>query len=37
VETQEHAELLRDIGVDYGQGYFFGKPSPGLKTAQVTI
>ena len=37
VETQEHAELLRDIGVDYGQGYFFGKPSAGLKSAQVTL
>jgi len=37
VETQEHAELLRDIGVDYGQGYFFGKPSAGLKVSQVAI
>ncbi|MFC3053526.1 EAL domain-containing protein [Kordiimonas pumila] len=27
VETKQHAELLTAIGVDYGQGYFFGKPS----------
>jgi len=37
VETKEHAELLRDIGVDYGQGYFFGKPSAGLKASQITF
>jgi len=28
VETQEHVEVLRDFGVHYGQGYFFGKPVP---------
>ncbi|WP_417450659.1 EAL domain-containing protein [Kordiimonas sp.] len=33
VETQEHATLLREIGVDYGQGYFFGKPSPNFLVA----
>ncbi|MCJ9427707.1 EAL domain-containing protein [Kordiimonas marina] len=27
VETRAHAELLTGMGVDYGQGYFFGKPS----------
>ncbi len=28
VETKEHAALLESMGVDFGQGYFFGKPSP---------
>ncbi|WP_308909380.1 sensor domain-containing phosphodiesterase [Pseudokordiimonas caeni] len=35
VETQAHAALLRDLGVDYGQGYFFGKPVSGLVPARV--
>jgi len=26
VETKEHADLLKTLGVDYGQGYFFAKP-----------
>lgn len=26
VETQAHADKLGDLGVDYGQGYFFSKP-----------
>lgn len=32
VETQEHAKLLTELGVDYGQGYFFGKPSANFLT-----
>lgn len=35
IETKEHAELLKDIGVDYGQGYFYGKPTNGLMSARV--
>jgi len=35
IETKEHAELLRDIGVDFGQGYYFGKPTAGLVTARA--
>jgi diguanylate cyclase (GGDEF)-like protein len=28
VETQEIADEVRDLGVDYAQGYAFGKPEP---------
>ena len=30
VESADHAKLLHDIGVDFGQGYYFGKPTSGL-------
>jgi EAL domain-containing protein (putative c-di-GMP-specific phosphodiesterase class I) len=26
VEDSETADMLREMGVDWGQGYFFGKP-----------
>ncbi len=32
VETQEIAQKLRAIGVDYGQGYAFGKPADFAET-----
>lgn len=28
VEVEAEAETLRDLGVDYGQGYLFGRPEP---------
>lgn len=28
VETAEQSELLRKLGVDFGQGYLFGRPEP---------
>jgi EAL domain-containing protein (putative c-di-GMP-specific phosphodiesterase class I) len=35
VETKEIALLLREIGVNYGQGYYFGKPSATLLESDV--
>jgi EAL domain-containing protein (putative c-di-GMP-specific phosphodiesterase class I) len=31
VETQEQLDLLRQIGCDFGQGYFFARPMPGAQ------
>ena len=28
VETEEEAATLRDLGVEFGQGYLFGRPEP---------
>ena len=28
VESEAIAERMRELGVDYGQGYVFGKPQP---------
>jgi EAL domain-containing protein (putative c-di-GMP-specific phosphodiesterase class I) len=33
VETAEDAEILRFLGIDYGQGYFFSEPLPGRELA----
>jgi len=36
VETREHADLLTEIGVDFGQGYYFGKPNTGMISAKLS-
>ena len=28
IETEEQARLMREIGVEFGQGYLFGRPEP---------
>jgi EAL domain-containing protein (putative c-di-GMP-specific phosphodiesterase class I) len=28
VETDEEARALRQLGVEFGQGYWFGRPQP---------
>jgi len=35
VETAEDAQVLRRLGIDYAQGYFFMKPLPGRDLAQA--
>jgi len=35
VETAEEADVLRRLGIDYAQGYFFLKPLPGRDLARV--
>jgi EAL domain-containing protein (putative c-di-GMP-specific phosphodiesterase class I)/ActR/RegA family two-component response regulator len=34
VETLEEAEVLHQLGIDYGQGYYFQKPMPGAELAR---
>ncbi|HTT99721.1 MAG TPA: EAL domain-containing protein [Rhizomicrobium sp.] len=33
IETQEQADMAREIGFDYGQGFFLGKPQKDLRLA----
>jgi EAL domain-containing protein (putative c-di-GMP-specific phosphodiesterase class I) len=33
VETEEEAEILCILGIDYGQGYYFLEPLPGRDVA----
>jgi EAL domain-containing protein (putative c-di-GMP-specific phosphodiesterase class I) len=35
VETEQTADVLRTIGVDFGQGFLFGKPTPEPKPGVV--
>jgi diguanylate cyclase (GGDEF)-like protein len=36
VENQQQSEILRRLGVDFGQGYLFGKPEP-LDSTMATL
>ena len=35
IETKEQAEILRDLGVDYGQGWFFSQAKPAMELNRV--
>ena len=35
VETAEDAEVLRHLGIDYAQGFFFQRPLPGRELAEL--
>ncbi len=37
VETKEQWNFLKSIGVDYGQGYLFGKPAMGTVGRKVRL
>lgn len=37
IETAAHAYLLKAIGIDYGQGYYFGKPTPGMVGLKAAV
>jgi EAL domain-containing protein (putative c-di-GMP-specific phosphodiesterase class I) len=36
VETAEEAAVLRGLGVDYGQGWHFGRPGPPEALTSIT-
>ena len=37
VETEDQAGLLLDFGIDYGQGYLFGRPEPEMQMEPLRL
>ncbi|MFC3674182.1 EAL domain-containing protein [Ferrovibrio xuzhouensis] len=37
VETEDQARLLLDFGIDYGQGYLFGRPEPEMRLEPLRL
>jgi EAL domain-containing protein (putative c-di-GMP-specific phosphodiesterase class I) len=37
VETREQHQLLQEFGVEYGQGWYYGRPVPDFVTAKTAI
>src|SRR3546814_8686804 len=37
VEPEDQAGLLRDFGIDYGQGYLFGRPEPEMQMEPLRL
>ncbi len=35
IETEEQKQLLLEIGCDYGQGFYLGKPTTALELEQT--
>jgi EAL domain-containing protein (putative c-di-GMP-specific phosphodiesterase class I) len=36
IETKEQAEILRDLGVDYGQGWYFSRAKPAIEFNNIS-
>ena len=36
IETKEQAEILRDLGVDYGQGWYFSRAKPAIEFNSIS-
>ena len=36
IETKKQAEILRDLGVDYGQGWYFSRAKPAIEFNSIS-